>query len=123
MFIKDNIIYSDAGKYLTSQNFIGFKIDTSDTTKYTEKDFEEPTVSGQFLIIGEIRTLLPDIITYASLKKKFIEWHYNNDSQLAVMLNKNNSDKDLMYYNKMQEWRTWAGTMAKKVIDLINNKK
>jgi hypothetical protein len=123
MFIKNNIIYSEAGKYLSVQNFLGFKVFDSDTSKYTEKDFEEPEVSGQFLILGEIRTLLPEIINYENLKKKFIEWHYSNDDQLAIILNKDNSNEDKVCYDKMQEWRTWAGTMAKKVIDLINNEK
>ena len=119
MFIKNNIIYSEAGKYLVASNFIGFKVNDSDTTKYTEEDFEKPSIIGQFLIIGKIRTLLPNILNYETLKKKLIEWHYNNDEQIAIILNKDNSNDDLEYYNKMQEWRTWAGTMAKKILTLI----
>ena len=41
MFIKNNIIFSDAGKYLSAQNFLGFKVSDSDSSKYSEKDFEE----------------------------------------------------------------------------------
>lgn len=119
MFIKNNIIFSEAGKYLSAQNFLGFKVSDSDVSKYTEKDFEEPKVSGQFLIIGEIRTLLPEIINYENLKKKFIEWHYSNDDQIAIILNKDNSDEDKVCYDKMQEWRTWAGDLAKKVLKLL----
>lgn len=120
MFINNNIIYSEAGKYLSAQNFLWFKVLDSDISKYTEKDFEEPKVSGQLLIIGEIRTLLPEIIDYGNLKKKFIEWHYSNDNQIAIILNKDNSDEDKVCYNKMQEWRNWAGTISRKVINLIN---
>ena len=101
MFIKNNIIFSEAGKYLSAQNFLGFK------------------VSGQFLIIGEIRTLLPEIINYENLKKKFIEWHYSNDDQIAIILNKDNSDEDKVCYDKMQEWRNWSGDLAKKVLKLL----
>ena len=119
MFIKNNIIFSEAGKYLSAQNFLGFKVSDSDASKYTEKDFEEPKVSGQFLIIGEIRTLLPEIINYENLKKKFIEWHYSNDNQLAIILNKDNSDEDKVCYDKMQEWRNWSGDLAKKVLKLL----
>ena len=119
MFIKNNIIFSEAGKYLSAQNFLGFKVSDSDTSKYTEKDFEEPKVSDQFLIIGEIRTLLPEIINYENLKKKFIEWHYSNDNQLAIILNKDNSDEDKVCYDKMQEWRNWSGDLAKKVLKLL----
>lgn len=119
MFIKNNIIFSEAGKYLSAQNFLGFKVMDSDTSKYTEKDFEEPKVSGQLLIIGDIRTLLPEIIDYGNLKKKFIEWHYSNDNQLAIILNKDNSDEDKVCYDKMQEWRNWSGDLAKKVLKLL----
>ena len=119
MFIKNNTIFSEAGKYLSAQNFLGFKVSDSDDSKYTEKDFEEPKVSGQFLIIGEIRTLLSEIINYENLKKKFIEWHYSNDDQIAIILNKDNSDEDKVCYDKMQEWRTWAGDLAKKVLKLL----
>ena len=119
MFIKNNIIFSEAGKYLSAQNFLGFKVSDSDDSKYTEKDFEEPKVSGQLLIIGEIRTLLPEIINYENLKKKFIEWHYSNDDQIAIILNKDNSDEDKVYYDKMQEWRNWSGDLAKKVLKLL----
>ena len=119
MFIKNNIIFSEAGKYLSAQNFLGFKVLDSDASKYTEKDFDEPTISGQFLIMGEIRTLLPEIINYENLKKKFIEWHYSNDNQLAIILNKDNSDEDKVCYDKMQEWRNWSGDLAKKVLKLL----
>ena len=118
MLIKNNIIFSEAGKYLSAQNFLGFKVLDSDASKYTEKDFEEPKVSGQFLIIGEIMTLLPEIINYENLKKKFIEWHYSNDDQIAIILNKDKDDSSKTDYDKMQEWRTWAGDVAKKVINL-----
>ena len=119
MFIKNNIIFSEAGKYLSAQNFLGFKVLDSDASKYTEKDFDEPTISGQFLIMGEIRTLLPEIINYENLKKKFIEWHYSNDNQIAIILNKDNSDEDKVCYDKMQEWRNWSGELAKKVLKLL----
>ena len=119
MFIKNNNIFSEAGKYLSAQNFLGFKVLDSDASKYTEKDFDEPTISGQFLIMGEIRTLLPEIINYENLKKKFIEWHYSNDNQLAIILNKDNSDEDKVCYDKMQEWRNWSGELAKKVLKLL----
>ena len=36
------------------------------------------------------------------------------------MLNKDNSDEDKVCYDKMQEWRTWAGDVAKKLMTLTS---
>ena len=42
-----------------------------------------------------------------------IKLRYSNDDQLALMLNKDNSEEDKMYYDKMQEWREFSGHIAK----------
>ena len=119
MFVKDNVIYSDAVKYLTSDTFVGFKANGTDTTKYSEKAFGDIMVSGNILKIGDVITRLPSERTFKELKQKFVKWHYSNDDQIALMLNKDASDDDLYYYNKMQEWRDWAGTLAEKVINSL----
>ena len=119
MFIKNNIIYSDAGKYLTSDTFVGFKVSGNDTTKYSEKEFGDITISGDILKIGDVITRLPSERTFKELKQKFVRWHYSNDDQIALMLNKDKSADDLYYYNKMQEWREWSGTLTEKVLNTL----
>ena len=39
-----------------------------------------------------------------------------SDDQIALMLNKDNSEEDAMLYDKMQEWREWSGRFAKEVM-------
>lgn len=35
------------------------------------------------------------------------------------MLNKDNSEEDLLLFNKMQEWREWSGFIAKKIVSVL----
>jgi hypothetical protein len=37
------------------------------------------------------------------------------------MLNKDDSEEDLLLFTKMQEWREWSGEIAKKIHTLISN--
>ena len=84
MFIDVDIIDKNR-KWKAEKSFTGIVIKNNQTLLInTEKEFEEPKVSGQFLIIGEIRTLLPEIINYENLKKKFIADEYLNNIPLCV---------------------------------------
>lgn len=38
-----------------------------------------------------------------------------DETRLAIILNKDDSEEDLLIYNKMQEWWAWAGVVAKKL--------
>jgi hypothetical protein len=56
--------------------------------------------------------------TYADWKSKIVNKQFTNDDQIAIILNKDDSEEDLLLYNKMQEWRKWAGIVAKKIKNL-----
>lgn len=57
---------------------------------------------------------------YEEWKKHIIQWRYSNDDQIAIILNKDDSEEDKLQYEKMQEWREWASKLAKKIIQLKN---
>ena len=61
----------------------------------------------------------PEKMDYANIKTKIIKLRYSNDDQLALMLNKDNSEEDTVLYDKMQEWREWSGRFAKEVMTKI----
>ena len=47
----------------------------------------------------------------------------DNDDQIAIMLNKDSGEEsDILRYDKMQEWRDWAGRLARKIIDITVDK-
>ncbi len=56
---------------------------------------------------------------YSEWKTAIIKWRYTNDDQLAIILNKDESDDDTLRYKRMQEWRDWAATLAKKIIEIM----
>ena len=79
-------------------------------------------IEGRFLVYsnGRVREMYDPSATYEQLKAKYIKRLFSNDDQIAIMLNKGNSEEDDLLYEKMQEWREWSGRLAKKVISLKN---
>ena len=124
MFTKGNKVYADAGKYLVSKDrrIIALNI-TGSIDDYDEEEINSPLdiEIKDSLIYYQNRKLIcaPEIMDYAGIKTKMIKLRYSNDDQLALMLNKDNSEEDTELYNKMQEWREWSGTFAKLVMSKI----
>ena len=58
--------------------------------------------------------------SYGDIKAMLVKIRYSNDDQIAILLNKDSSEEDLLKYNKMQEWRDWASILAKAFMDKIN---
>ena len=118
MFTKGNKVYADAGKYLVSKDrrIIALNI-TGSINDYDEEELNSPLdiEIKDGLIYYQNRKLIcsPEIMDYAGIKTKMIKLRYSNDDQLALMLNKDNSEEDKMYYDKMQEWREFSGHIAK----------
>lgn len=124
MFTKGNKVYADAGKYLVSKDrrIIALNI-TGSIDDYDEEEINSPLdiEIKDGLIYYQNRKLIcaPEIMDYAGIKTKMIKLRYSNDDQLALMLNKDNSEEDTELYNKMQEWRAWSATFAKLVMAKI----
>lgn len=103
MYTIDGITYAEAGKVLVSDKFIGFSV-ASDSTDLSERyiDISELT-AGEYILFDRMRWLNPGIHTYADAKKFVIGKRYSNDDQIAIILNKDNSEEDALAYEKMQE--------------------
>jgi hypothetical protein len=57
---------------------------------------------------------------YSDYKKDIIKKRYSNDDQIAIILNKDDSEEDQMRYQKMMEWREFASFFAKKVLEICS---
>lgn len=127
MYKKGNVVYADAYKYLVhkSKGIIAFAL-SGDESEFEEKEFPIPIKiidegNGFYSIQG-----VPKVkfyfskSDYATVKTEMIKKRYSNDDQIAIMLNKDSGlEEDLFAYQKMQEWREWASTVAKKIVEVL----
>lgn len=121
MYKVRNKVYAEAGSLLIGKNKRGY-VFLGELNEFSEKAIrlDDMRIEGQFLVYsdGLIRELYNPNMTYEQLKAKYVKYLFDNDAQIAIMLNKDRSAEDAELFEKMQEWREWAGTLAKKVISL-----
>lgn len=121
MYVQKDFTYAEAGKVLQGEKAKGFGAPTS-LGPYTERDviIDNLDVNDQFITFDQFKWANPGIRFYADAKKYIIQRRYSNDAQIAIILNKDDSEEDQLAYQKMQEWREWASIFAKKIMDVIN---
>ncbi len=115
--IKD-IVYADAGYILLGSNKKGYQFE-GELSEFKEKkiSLDDIRIDGELVFYDGIVQMLPNKIDYASLKKDMVKRRYSIDDQIAIILNKDESDEDRLRYDKMQEWREWSAIVAKKILD------
>jgi hypothetical protein len=120
--IRDKV-YADAGYILVGNNRRGY-VFKGELEEFTEQKItiEDMRVEGSFLRYSNdsILEMYSPNATYEELKAKIVKRLFSNDDQIAIMLNKGRSEQDDLVFEKMQEYRDWAGTLAKKIV-AINN--
>ena len=123
MFTINNTIYADAGNILIGDNKVGYQfIGKESEFKEQKIKYDEINIKGSFIKYdnGRLLELIPRQPSYGYFKSCIIKKRYSNDDQIAILLNKDSSEEDLLKYNKMQEWRDWASILAKAFMDKIN---
>lgn len=123
MFTKSGTLYADAYKYLRNKtiNEVALQLKTSEEN-YTEENMTIPidvSIKDGIIHFGTYFIAKPESMEYGNIKKAIIQLRYSNDDQIAIILNKDNSEETKLYYNKMQEWRDFATDVAKKAIELL----
>ena len=120
MYIKNNVVYADAGNILISKTAIGYSL-IADIANIQEQqlNLQDMKLEGEFLkysdglVVQRCKNL-----NYAGWKADIIKWRYTIDDQMAIILNKDESAETLLEYNRMQEWRDWAGALANKILSI-----
>lgn len=124
MYTIGNIVYASPGYFLKCEKQIGYQF-VGNESDFTEEvvRIDDMVKTGPFIKYnnGLSRVFVDSNTTYGDLKSHFIKTRYDNDSQIAIILNKDNSEEDLLKYTRMQEWREWSATLAKAVLKCINN--
>lgn len=121
MFTDRNMIYADAYNVLQHKNKIGFQLPYTEDVLETLIDLSSMYRDGNTMYYNN-STLAQSINkdwTYSDYKREIIKKRYSNDDQIAIILNKDDSEEDLLRYQKMMEWREFASTLAKKIIENI----
>lgn len=122
MYEYNNNIYAEAGSILQGTKAIGMSLPNT-LAPFTERpiDLTNLTIDGKYLYFDIFKWKHNGIHTYAEAKRFVVGKRYSNDDQIAIILNKDDSEEDALAYAKMQEWREWASLVAHKIIDVINN--
>lgn len=123
MFTKNNIVYSEAGKILVSKTKIGYEMPVSEENiREIDINLDDMKLTGNDKLLsysgGKVIQKYHKDFSYADWKTEIIKWRYSNDSQIAIILNKDNSEEDMIEFNKMQEWRNWASRLANKILTI-----
>ena len=121
MYNDKNIMYADPGKYLICKNKIAFQLPASEEITECQLNIDDMNVKNNLVYYNN------DLFvhrwhknwTYADYKREFIKKRYSNDDQIAIILNKEDSEEDLQRYNRMMEWRKFASLMANKIMNLF----
>lgn len=134
MFTKDGILYSDAFKYLYNQklNAVAFQFKESpdweereipqdfDIILQEDKDENGETIGHRALFCNRLFVAtLPAKLDYGSVKTAIIQKRYSMDNQMAIILNKDDSSEDALFFDKMQMWRDFAALFARKVMEIV----
>ena len=61
----------------------------------------------------------PESMDYKGVKSAIVKVKYSNDDQIAIILNREDSQEDEVRYQEMQRWREFAAEVAKKVVDAL----
>ena len=122
MYTIKNKVYADAGCVLKYKNKVAFSfegVDEKDVLE-TKINLDNMQKTGKFVTYDSLKDYI-SCIEYKDWKKKWVNKQFSNDDQIAIILNKDESEEDLLLFNKMQEWREWSGVIAKKIVATLSN--
>lgn len=121
MYVKGNRVYADAYKYLKhkERNIVALSI-KGNPDDYEEVSMDMPLevkVNGNMISWnkGMFMKNVSDL-SYEGIKSTIIKSRYSNDDQIAIMLNKDESEEKRMYFDKMQQWREFAADITKAIL-------
>lgn len=122
MYTDKNIIYADPGKYLKYNNQVSFQFPANNEVEEHILILDDLIINNNMALYNDRLFAQPIIsnYTYADYKRDIIKKRYSNDDQIAIILNKEDSEEDLIRYNSMMEWRIFASRLANKIIEVIN---
>ena len=119
MFIKSNMIYSEAGYILKCDSKKAFQLPYDPSKMYIEIpiDITNTKIESGMINMDGVVFRNNKKYDYGQWKANIIKKRYSNDDQIAIMLNRGDEESN-MIYNKMMQWREYASVLAKKFVEL-----
>ena len=119
MYTKGKITYSDAGYILRDGVNLGYSLEnTSESLTELEIDLEEMEIRGITAVCPSSGASWCIQGTYSELKSRIIHERYSDEEELAILLNREESEEKEAEYQKLQAWRLYARNVARKILDL-----
>ena len=123
MYKIGNKTYADAGYHLKRGGSVAYFFeDNGQEIQEVKTDLEDMHATDS-IILWSANKIAQKIIKngdYGDYKKAIVQKKYSNDDQIAIMLNKDRGLEEYLFaYQKMQEWREWASTVAKKIVEVL----
>ena len=119
MYTKGKITYSDAGYILRDGVNLGYSLlDPSESVTELEIDIEEMEIRGITAVCPSSGASWNIQGTYSELKSRIIHERYSDEEELAILLNREESEEKEAEYQKLQAWRLYARNVARKILDL-----
>lgn len=123
MYKVGNWVFADAGHHLKRDNGIAYFFeDNKETIEEIPTTIDDMHRVSDIILWANNKIAQPIIPNgaYGDYKKAIVQKKYSNDDQIAIILNKDSGEEaDTIAYNKMQEWREWASTVAKKIMEAL----
>ena len=124
MYKKNDITFAEAGNYLKRRaaSEISFQAE-GESSEFEEVKIAYPyeiTVMGDILLFDGI-AILAEEMSKKAIKMHIVKMRYTNDDQIAVMLNKDDSEEDRLSFERMQAWRKFADDVAEAAINSKTN--
>ena len=122
MFQSKNIVYADPGKYLIGNHKVGYQF-PGELSEFEEKDVDINIVKkGNRYVYnnGLFGVRIAKNASYSDIKAMLVKIRYSNDDQIAIIINRDDSEEDNLKFQQMQEWRSWCASLAKEIIKAMN---
>lgn len=121
MYIDNNKVYSDAGKYLICGSAVGFHFKAYDSVTELEINIDDLHIVGNRALYNndQFTQIINPKYTYGDYKSAIIKKRYSNDDQIAIILNADDSTEDKVKFQRMNSWRDFAAKLAHKIIEAL----
>ncbi|MDE7465021.1 MAG: hypothetical protein K2M59_01150 [Muribaculaceae bacterium] len=121
MYEKNGRVYADPYKYLKRRGAVAMEVGLTDKEGWEEEAMKRPLEikigrKGEEAVVNGLFLLRIRGKDYGEVKREIIRMRYTNDDQMAIILNREDSEEDAEAYGKMQLWREFAAEVARAVI-------